>query len=140
VVCISALKQSGIEDLLQAVLKYLPEGEPFFAEDELTDLSERFFVGEMIREKIYDLFRRRDSLPHHRCRLRVQAKIVSAEDRRNIIVQRETQKAIIIGEGGNMIKRSGRKPGRHRKICRTESVPGVICKSAAKVAGERPVS
>jgi GTP-binding protein Era len=82
VVCISALKQSGIEDLLQAVLKYLPEGEPFFAEDELTDLSERFFVGEMIREKIYDLFRRRDSLPHHRCRLRVQAKIVSAEDRR----------------------------------------------------------
>jgi GTP-binding protein Era len=107
VVCISALKQSGIEDLLQAVLKYLPEGEPFFAEDELTDLSERFFVGEMIREKIYDLFE--DEIPYHTTVAVYEFKQKSSllKIGANIIVQRETQKAIIIGEGGNMIKKIG---------------------------------
>jgi GTP-binding protein Era len=107
VVCISALKQSGIEDLLQTVLKYLPEGEPFFAEDELTDLSERFFVGEMIREKIYDLFE--DEIPYHTTVAVYEFKQKSSllKIGANIIVQRETQKAIIIGEGGNMIKKIG---------------------------------
>jgi GTP-binding protein Era len=107
VVCISALKQSGIEDLLQTVLKYLPEGEPFFAEDELTDLSERFFVGEMIREKIYDLFE--DEIPYHTTVAVYEFKQKSSllKIGANIIVQRDTQKAIIIGEGGNMIKKIG---------------------------------
>jgi GTP-binding protein Era len=107
VVGISALKQAGIADLLQAVLKYLPEGEPFFAEDELTDLSERFFVGEMIREKIYDLFE--DEIPYHTTVAVYEFKQKSSllKIGANIIVQRETQKAIIIGEGGNMIKKIG---------------------------------
>jgi GTP-binding protein Era len=93
--------------LLQAVLKYLPEGEPFFAEDELTDLSERFFVGEMIREKIYDLFE--DEIPYHTTVAVYEFKQKSSllKIGANIIVQRETQKAIIIGEGGSMIKKIG---------------------------------
>jgi GTP-binding protein Era len=107
VVRISALKQgAGIEDLLQAVLKYLPEGEPFFAEDELTDLSERFFVAEMIREKsttcLKTRFRTTPPLVHEFKQKSSLLKIGA-----NIIVQRETQKAIIIGEGGNMIKKIG---------------------------------
>jgi GTPase len=104
---ISALQGAGISELLQAILKYLPEGEPFFAEDELTDLSERFFVAEMIREKIYHYFE--DEIPYqttvvvHEFKQKSSLLKIGA----NIIVQRETQKAIILGEGGRMIKKIG---------------------------------
>lgn len=104
---ISALTGFQIDKLLQTILKYLPEGEPFFAEDELTDLSERFFVAEMIREKIYDYFE--DEIPYHATVVVHEFKQKSSllKIGANIIVQRETQKAIIIGEGGRMIKKVG---------------------------------
>lgn len=104
---VSALNSFGIEELLQTILIYLPEGEPFFAEDELTDLSERFFVAEMIREKIYDHFQ--DEIPYHATVMVHEFKQKSSllKIGANIIVQRETQKAIIIGEGGKMIKKIG---------------------------------
>lgn len=104
---ISALKGVGVAELLQTILKYLPEGEPFFAEDEMTDLSERFFVAEMIREKIYDHFE--DEIPYHTTVLvhEFKQKTALLKIGANIIVQRETQKAIIIGEGGSMIKKIG---------------------------------
>jgi GTP-binding protein Era len=107
VIGISALKGLGINELLQALLKYLPEGEPFFAEDELTDLSERFFVAEMIRERIYEYFE--DEIPYHTTVLVHEFKQKSSllKIGANIIVQRETQKAIIIGERGSMIKKIG---------------------------------
>src|SRR5687768_12076728 len=60
---ISALHRSQLDSLIEVILKYLPEGEPFFAEDEITDLSERFFVGELVREKIFSLFE--DEIPYH---------------------------------------------------------------------------
>ncbi|MGN6532255.1 MAG: GTPase Era, partial [Ginsengibacter sp.] len=62
-VAISALTGSGINQLLGEIVQLLPEGEPFFGEDEMTDLPERFFVAEIIREKIYDLFE--DEIPYH---------------------------------------------------------------------------
>lgn len=104
---ISALKGLQIKDLLQAILKYLPEGEPFFADDEMTDLSERFFVAEMIREKIFELFE--DEIPYHTTVLVHEFKQKSSllKIGANIIVQRDTQKSIIIGSGGNMIKKIG---------------------------------
>lgn len=104
---ISALRQLQIADLLGAVLRYLPESEPFFAEDEMTDLSERFFVAEMIREKIYDLFE--DEIPYHTTVAvhEFKQKSTLLKIGANIIVQRETQKSIIIGEGGKMIKKIG---------------------------------
>lgn len=107
VIGISALKGFQVDALLQTILKYLPEGEPFFAEDELTDLSERFFVAEMIREKIYDHFQ--DEIPYHATVMVHEFKQKSSllKIGANIIVQRETQKAIIIGEGGRMIKTIG---------------------------------
>ncbi len=107
VVGISALQHLQIQELLKAILTYLPEGEPFFAEDEITDLSERFFVAEMIREKIYDLFE--DEIPYHTTVVVHEFKHKSTLIKigANIIVQRETQKSIIIGGGGKMIKKIG---------------------------------
>lgn len=106
-IAISALKQQNLEELLSAITEMLPEGEPFFAEDEMTDLSERFFVGEMIREKIYDLFE--DEIPYQTTVLVHEFKQKSSllKIGANIIVQRDTQKSIIIGEGGKMIKKIG---------------------------------
>jgi GTPase len=62
-VTISALEKQNLDTLLQAILAFLPEGEPFYPEDDLTDLSTKFFVGEMVREKIYELFG--DEIPYH---------------------------------------------------------------------------
>lgn len=107
VVTISALNPADIKTLIREVADRLPEGEPFFAEDEITDLSERFFVAELIREKIYELFE--EEIPY-------QTTVVVHEFKHkstlikigaNIVVQRETQKAIILGEGGKMIRQIG---------------------------------
>ena len=107
VIAIAALNGLGVSGLLNAILNYLPEGEPFFAEDEITDLSERFFVAEIIREKIYNHFE--DEIPYHTTVAVYEFKQKSTllKISANIIVQRETQKAIIIGEGGRMIKTIG---------------------------------
>ncbi|MFN2456677.1 MAG: GTPase Era [Chitinophagaceae bacterium] len=107
VLSISALTHKNIEKLLHLIKEMLPEGEPFFAEDEMTDLSERFFVAEMIREKIYDLFE--EEIPYHTTVLVHEFKQKSnlIKIGANIIMQRETQKSIIIGEGGKMIKKIG---------------------------------
>ena len=106
-VAISALTRSGVNQLLDEIVQLLPEGEPFFGEDEMTDLPERFFVAEIIREKIYDLFE--DEIPYHTTVLVYEFKQKSTLVKigANIIVQRETQKSIIIGEGGKMIKKIG---------------------------------
>src|SRR5688572_17516406 len=63
VITISALKRSNIDHLLEKIVAFLPEGEPFYAEDEISDLPTKFFVAEIIREKIYDLFQ--DEIPYH---------------------------------------------------------------------------
>ena len=55
-IAISALKKENIGELLAAVVRLLPEGQPFFDGDDLTDLPTKFFVGELIREKIFLLY------------------------------------------------------------------------------------
>jgi GTPase len=104
---ISALRKSNISGLLEGVLRLLPEGEPFFDGDDLTDLPTRFFVGELIREKIFHLYG--DEIPYHAAVL-VQEfleKTTLTKIRADIIVQRETQKGIILGEAGKMIRELG---------------------------------
>jgi GTPase len=107
VLTIMAAKQKDWKQLLNLILKYLPEGDPFFPEDEITDLSTRFFVGEMIREKIYGLFQ--DEIPYQTAVMVTDFKEkqslikITAE----IIVQRESQKAIILGGQGKMIRKLG---------------------------------
>jgi len=107
VIPISALIKKNLDTLLTDIVDLLPEGEPFYGTDEMTDLSERFFVGEMIREKIYDLFE--DEIPYHTTVLvhEFKQKTGLIKIGANIIVQRDTQKSIIIGEGGKMIKKIG---------------------------------
>src|SRR5262249_5220994 len=63
VIGISALKGFEVKGLIETILRYLPEGEPFFGDDEMTDLPTRFFVAEMIREKIFYLYQ--DEIPYH---------------------------------------------------------------------------
>jgi GTP-binding protein Era len=107
VIPISALTKKNLDTLLIDIVDLLPEGEPFYGADEMTDLSERFFVSEMIREKIYDLFE--DEIPYHTTVLvhEFKQKTGLIKIGANIIVQRDTQKSIIIGERGKMIKKIG---------------------------------
>lgn len=107
IIKISALQKHHLQKLLNAVIELLPEGEPFYSEDDLSDLPTKFFVSEIIREKIYELFG--DEIPYHVAVLinEFKEKEHSVKIQADIIVQRETQKAIIIGEKGKMIKQTG---------------------------------
>lgn len=106
-ITISALKKSNIDLLIQTILKYLPNGEPFFDPEEMTDLPMRFFVGEMVREKIFQLYK--EEIPYHTTVFVSEYKEKSTliKITANIIVQRETQKGILLGEGGKMIRQLG---------------------------------
>lgn len=107
VIKISALHNGGIDVLLERILSYLPEGHPFYEGDEISDLPTRFFVSELIREKIFLLYQ--EELPYHATVMvqEYQEKTTLTKIRADIIVQRETQKGIILGEGGKMIKQLG---------------------------------
>jgi GTP-binding protein Era len=107
VVAIAALRQSNLQELLDAIVNLLPEGDAFYNEEDLTDLPTKFFVGEMVREKIYELFG--DEIPYHATVLvnEFKEKDTLTKIQADIVVQRETQKAILIGEGGKMIKKIG---------------------------------
>ena len=107
VVALSALKKQGIDKLLIRILEYLPEGQPFYEGDDLSDLPTKFFVSEIIREKIFELYG--EEIPYH-ATVHVQEfkeKASLTKISADIIVQRETQKGIILGGGGSMIKKLG---------------------------------
>lgn len=107
VVSISALKKTGIAELLSIIVSLLPEGAPFYEGDDLSDLPTKFFVSELIREKIFMLYG--DELPYHTTILvqEFKEKATLIKIQADIIVQRDTQKGIILGEGGKMIKQLG---------------------------------
>jgi GTPase len=107
VISVSALKKTGIDELLKHILQYLPEGQPFYEGDDLSDMPTKFFVGEMIREKIFLLYG--EEIPYHATVLiqEFKEKTTLIKIGAEIIVQRETQKGIILGEGGSMIKKLG---------------------------------
>lgn len=107
IITISALNNNNIEELLNDIISMLPEGEPFYSEDDLSDLPSRFFVSELIREKIYYLFS--DEIPYQVAVLinEFKEKGTLIKIQADIIVQRESQKAIILGEKGTMIKKIG---------------------------------
>lgn len=104
---ISALQHRNIDELLKKILSFMPEGEPFFDGDDISDLSTRFFVSELIREKVYDLFEQ--EIPYETTVLvrAFEEKTTLTKITADIIVQRESQKAIILGERGRMIRQLG---------------------------------
>ena len=107
VVVISALKKKGIDQLLQVILDLLPEGPAFYEGDDISDLPTKFFVSELIREKIFLLYG--EEVPYHATVLvqEFKEKTTLIKIAAEIIVQRDTQKGIILGEGGKMIKQLG---------------------------------
>ena len=107
VILISALKKTGLDNLLKRILEFLPEGQPFYEGDDLSDMPTKFFVSELIREKIFQLYH--EELPYHATVLvqEFKEKTTLTKISADIIVQRETQKGIILGEQGSMIKQLG---------------------------------
>lgn len=107
VITISASSGINKKKLINALLEFVPEGEPFFEGDDISDLNTRFFVSELIREKIYELAE--DEIPYQTAVLirEYQEKERLVKIVADIIVHRETQKAILIGEKGSMIKKIG---------------------------------
>jgi len=110
IIPISALKSDGLDRLLSVILNYLPPGEPFYPPDAVSDEPERFFVSELIREKIYFNF-------HKEIPYAASVIIESFTERPGrkdhiralIVVERNSQKGIIIGKGGSALKRVGRQ-------------------------------
>ncbi|MDH3698579.1 MAG: GTPase Era [Flavobacteriaceae bacterium] len=104
---ISALQNFNVTEVLNRIISLLPESPPFFPKDQLTDKPERFFVNEAIREKI---------LKHYKKEIPYSVEIVTEEFfeeekiiriRSIILVERETQKGILIGHKGSALKRVG---------------------------------
>ena len=110
IVPISATEGNNFERLMETLVAQMPEGPQYFPEDQVTDHPERFIVSELIREKV--LFFTRDEVPHS-----VAVTIESMKRNENnkieiqatIIVERDSQKGIIIGKGGKMLKLIGTK-------------------------------
>ena len=107
VLAISALRKLNTDLLLDRIIQLLPAGEPFFDGDEMTDRPVKFFVGEIIREKIFSMYE--DEIPYHTAVLvqEFKEKDTLTKIQADIIVQRETQKGILLGEGGKMIRQLG---------------------------------
>ncbi|WP_394233002.1 GTPase Era [Niallia oryzisoli] len=111
IIPISALEGNNVETLLEQVKKYLPEGPMYYPADQVTDHPERFIVAELIREKALHLTR--EEIPHS------LAVVIEKMERRQdqemvhvmatIIIERDSQKGIIIGKQGKMLKEIGKR-------------------------------
>ena len=104
---ISAKHEANIQYVLENIIQKLPECPPYFPKDELTDRSMRFFITEIIREKI--LLNYQQEIPYS-----VEVVVDAYEESQNLInikatifASRESQKAILIGKGGSAIKKTG---------------------------------
>ena len=110
VIPISATEGNNVERLMDVLVSEMPEGPQYFPDDQVTDHPEYFIVSELIREKV--LFLTRDEVPHS-----VAVVVDSMKRNENdkihiqatIIVERDSQKGIIIGKGGKMLKQVGTK-------------------------------
>lgn len=110
IIPVSALDGNNVNRLLEVITNYLPEGPKYYEEDQWTDHSEEFLIREFIREKILEFTR--EEVPHS-----VTVEIETMEDRgkrplyiqASIITERETQKGILIGKKGQMLKKIGQK-------------------------------
>ena len=112
IIPISASKKNGIDIVFKNIIEYLPEGTPFFPEDQLSDKNEKFLVQELIREKALEFTYQ--EIPHS-----IAVNIDEMEEKKNrankdifyikavIYVEKNSQKGIIIGKKGAMLKKIG---------------------------------
>jgi len=107
IVPISALKGNGCQELLEEIVKRLPEGEPYFPEDQVTDQPERFLAAEIVREKAMRVM-------YHEVPYALAVFVEKFEETPKLLrieavlnVERDTQKKILIGHKGEMIKKIG---------------------------------
>lgn len=107
IIPISALKRDGLDDLLGLMIKTLPEGPAYFAKDEITDQPARFLAAEIIREQV--LLQTEQEVPYAATVLIEQFEEEPKLTRiaAVIYVERDGQKAIVIGKGGQMLKKIG---------------------------------
>jgi GTP-binding protein Era len=108
VIPVSATLNFNTQRVIEDLLKYIPEGPKLFPDDQITDANERFFVSEIIREKLLELYR--DEVPYS-CEVLI-AEFIEREEGKDfisaeIVVEKESQKAIIISKGGAAIKKLG---------------------------------
>ncbi|KRM11598.1 GTPase Era [Lentilactobacillus farraginis] len=104
---ISALQGNNVPELLTSLIKELPNGPQYYPKDQMTDHPERFVVSELIREKVLQMTRQ--EIPHSTA---VYVESIKNQDdvlhiQATIIVERDGQKAIVIGKGGSMLKKIG---------------------------------
>lgn len=111
IVPISAITGDNVDRLESLLVRYAPAGQPFYPPEELSDRPERFFICEIIREKAFAVLRQ--ELPYA---MAVQVDAVKAREGRDltdveatIYVEKEAQKRIVIGAGGQMLKRIGER-------------------------------
>lgn len=109
IIPLSAKTGEGVDRLEELIVKLLDEGPKFFPDDQVTDLPERFLVSEMVREKIYSLLK--DEVPYSTA---VEIEEFVDKESKNLVilkaliyVERESQKKIIIGKNGSMLKEIG---------------------------------
>jgi GTP-binding protein Era len=107
IVPISALKGSGCDELLEEIMKQLPEGAPYFPEDQVTDQPERFLASEIIREKAMQVM-------YHEVPYALAVVVEKFEETPKLLrieaimnVERDSQKKILIGHKGEMLKKIG---------------------------------
>jgi len=107
IIPVSALTRDGLPELLEVVVRLLPEGPQFFPPDIYTDQPERFLAGEIIREKVIQ--QTQQELPYVTAVLIDEFKESETMTRihSTIVVERESQKPIVIGAGGHRIKQIG---------------------------------
>ncbi len=106
---VSARDGTQVDELLEAITRVLPDGPPYFPQNSLTDVSERFIASELIREKIFRLTG--EEIPYASA-VTVEAFKLSSDEKRvsieaTIHLERDSQKGIIIGRKGAMLKRIG---------------------------------
>jgi len=107
-ITISSTEGENLDELISILISLLPDGPPFFPEDQLTDLYEREIAADLIREAI--LYNLRAEVPHS-----IAVRIDEYKDRDNnntyiaatLFVERDSQKGIVIGQGGEMLKKIG---------------------------------
>jgi GTPase len=110
IVPISALEGNNVDNLLGVIKKYLPEGPQYYPADQVTDHPERFIIEELVREKVLHLTR--EEVPHS-----IAVAIDSIQRREGnavyvaatIIVERDSQKGIVIGKQGKVLKEVGKR-------------------------------